>query len=270
MSSRIYQVDAFTDRLFRGNPAGVCLLAAAADEKWMQDLAMEMNLSETAFLFPLEKGFSLRWFTPETEVDLCGHATLASAHVLWESGALDQGSEAVFFTRSGRLSARKEGEYIILDFPVEPETKSDLPDNLKKSLGVPFVYSGRNRMDYLVEVDSEDTVKSLRPDLELMKKVDARGFIVTSRSSNPEYDFVSRFFAPGLGVPEDPVTGSAHCCLGPYWQRILGKSELRAFQASKRGGFLKVRVKGDRVYIGGKAVTVFSAEMFNQESGVVP
>jgi PhzF family phenazine biosynthesis protein len=258
---KIYQVDSFTDKIFKGNPAGVCILRGAADEQWMQDVAMEMNLSETAFLYRQGDGFNLRWFTPETEVDLCGHATLASAHILWETGVLQTHDEAVFFTKSGRLSAKKDQDYIILDFPAEEDVEAELPEDLGKSLGVKVKYAGRNRMDYIVEVESEEIVRSLKPDFEIMKRIGVRGVIVTSRSSNPEYDFVSRFFAPGVGVNEDPVTGSAHCCLGPYWEKRLVKDEFTAYQASKRGGILKVVAHGDRVFVGGKAVTVFCAEL---------
>lgn len=257
----IYQVDAFTDRIFKGNPAGVCILPGPASEQWMQDIAMEMNLSETAFLFRQNNGFNLRWFTPEMEVDLCGHATLASAHILWETGVLAVDSEVAFFTKSGRLSARKDGEYIILNFPKEEDEQVNISEGLEKSLKAPILYAGRNRMDYIVEVKDEDIIKTLKPDFEIIKRLNTRGVIVTCRSANPEYDFVSRFFAPGAGIPEDPVTGSAHCCLGPYWKKRLGKDKLTAYQASKRGGVLKVTINGDRVYIGGKAVTVFCAAL---------
>lgn len=259
---KIYQVDAFTDEIFKGNPAGVCILSGPADEKWMQNVAMEMNLSETAFLFPQDDGFNLRWFTPETEVDLCGHATLASTHILYETGVLKTGTEAVFYTKSGRLSAEKDGEYIVLDFPAIEDTMVETPDGLQKSIGVHILYAGSNKKDYIVEVENEEVVRSLKPDFNLLKELDIRGVIVTSHAKTPGYDFVSRFFAPAVGVPEDPVTGSAHCCLGPYWKRRLGKNEFTAYQASKRGGSLKVTVEGDRVYIGGKAATVFCAEFF--------
>ena len=258
---KIYHVDAFTDKMFKGNPAVVCILPGPGYERWMQDMAMEMNVSETAFLYKSGDGFNLRWFTPWVEVDLCGHATLASAHALWESGSIKPGEEAVFYTKSGRLTAKKEGEYIILNFPVEEERPAETPKMLAKSLNVPILYTGRNRMDYLVEVSDENTVKNLDPDFAVMSKVDTRGVIVTSRATNPAYDFVSRFFGPLIGDPEDPVTGSAHCCLGPYWMKRLGKSEMKAYQASKRGGYLSVKVCGDRVQIGGQAVTVFSTEM---------
>lgn len=258
---KIYQVDAFAEKIFEGNPAGVCILPGPAPEKWMQDVAMEMNLAETAFLCRREDGWNLRWFTPEVEVDLCGHATLASAHILWETGEILEGSEAVFFTKSGRLSASKDGEFITLNFPVEEDSPCDAPEAIKAALrGQDILYIGKNRIDYIVELQSEDIIRQLEPDLTVLKVLGCRGVIVTSRASMPGVDFVSRFFAPGAGIPEDPVTGSAHCCLGPYWQRRLGKSVLNAYQASKRGGRLRVEVKGDRVLIGGKAVTVFSAD----------
>lgn len=257
----IYQVDSFTDEIFKGNPAGVCILAAPVEEQWMQSVAMEMNLSETAFLYRQDGGFNLRWFTPATEVDLCGHATLASAHILWESKVIEPSEEAVFFTKSGRLSARKDGEYIILDFPAEEDEKVEAPEEIRKAIDAEIVYAGFNRTDYIVEVENEETVRRLQPDFEILKGLKTRGVIVTSRSSDPEYDFVSRFFAPGIGIREDPVTGSAHCSLGPYWGKKLGKEEMAARQVSKRGGVLKVLLKGGRVNIAGKAVTVFGAEL---------
>ena len=257
---KVYQVDAFTDVMFKGNPAGVCILPGPAHEKWMQDIAMEMNLSETAFLYRQDDGFTLRWFTPDEEVDLCGHATLASAHILWETGILDIKKDAVFYTKSGELWACKDGEYIVLDFPAEEDIRVDPPAELEDSLGVPLLYVGKNRMDYIVEVESDEIVKELEPDLEIMKKLDTRGVIVTSCSSDPRYDFVSRFFAPGAGISEDPVTGSAHCCLGPFWGKRLGKSKFTAYQTSKRGGTLRISINGSRVNIAGKAVTVFCAE----------
>jgi PhzF family phenazine biosynthesis protein len=256
----IYQVDSFTDKVFKGNPAGVCILPGPMDERLMQDIAMEMSLAETAFLCRHADGYDLRWFTPETEEELCGHATLASAHILWETGAIGNSQEAVFYTRSGRLSAKKENGYIVLDFPAERDTQMETPDEIKRALNVPIIYTGKNRLDYIVEVENEDIVKTLDPDLKVIKDFCTRGVIVTSRSKDPQYDFVSRFFDPGEGIPEDPVTGSAHCCLGPYWGGILQKKEMKAFQASKRGGVINVTLCGDRVLLGGKAVTVFRAE----------
>jgi PhzF family phenazine biosynthesis protein len=262
MNQRVHVVDAFTDSPFRGNPAAVCILRAPGDDGWRQDVAREMNLSETAFLEKRADGsYTLRWFTPAVEVDLCGHATLASAHILWESGELASGEKAVFHTRSGILYAVKKGDWIELDFPAEPESTAHAPAELIEALGVTALYTGRNRFDYLVEVDDEDIVRGLNADITKLKKVDMRGVIVTSRSRSAGYDFVSRFFAPAVGVDEDPVTGSAHCCLGPYWGGKLGKKTLRAYQASSRGGILRVGLQGDRVLIGGQAVTVLRAEL---------
>lgn len=258
---KLYQVDAFTDRLFSGNPAGVCLLEAEGDEKWMQQIAAEMNLAETAFLHKIENGFGLRWFTPKNEVDLCGHATLASAHILWETHLLDDREEARFRTKSGWLRANKQQDKIELDFPLEEADAAEMPDDLVKGLGVELIYVGRNRMDYIVEVADEETVRNLCPNLELLKRIDTRGVIVTSKSSTDAYDFVSRFFAPRVGINEDPVTGSAHCCLAPYWTKKLNKQVMKAYQASERGGFLELRVDGNRVFLSGRAITFFSADM---------
>jgi len=261
MGLRIYQVDAFTDKLFAGNPAGVCLLLGPRDERWMQNVASEMNLSETAFLYKQGDGFSLRWFTPAVEVDLCGHATLASAHIVWETGTLKPEEQARFHTRSGLLTADRKGDWIELDFPSTPDEPSTAPPDLLKALGVTPRYVGKSRFDYLLELDSEETVRRLQPDFAVLKKLGVRGIMVTSPATSPGFDFVSRFFAPGSGINEDPVTGSAHCCLGPYWKRKLSKDEFTAFQASARGGFLRVRVRGDRVYLAGQAVTFLQGEM---------
>ena len=256
MAQEIFQVDAFTAQPFAGNPAGVCILRDPGDEKWMQNVATEMNLSETAFLHEQNDGFNLRWFTPAVEVDLCGHATLASAHILWETKVLTRKQEARFHTRSGLLTAKLAEEWIELDFPAEPAEAVAPPDILEGALGVPFKFVGLNRFDYLVEVDSETTVRNLKPDFMQLETISSRGFIVTSRSDSNEYDFVSRFFAPAFGINEDPVTGSAHCCLGPYWADLLNKDSLVAFQASARGGVVRVRISDQRVILGGRAVTV--------------
>lgn len=264
MSLTIYQVDAFTNKPFAGNPAAVCILPEPGNAQWMQQVATEMNLSETAFLYRQEDGFSLRWFTPAVEVDLCGHATLASAHILWETGHLHANEQARFFTRSGLLTAERKGDWIEMDFPAKLAEQSDAPPNLLQALGVSIQqtqYIGKNVFDYLVEVASEDIVRGMQPDFTLLSKVQARGVIVTSRASTPGYDFVSRFFAPLVGVNEDPVTGSAHCCLTPYWSQRLGKSEMVAYQASPRGGVLRVHANGDRVQLGGQAVTVLRGEL---------
>jgi len=228
----------------------------------MQNVASEMNLSETAFLLKQEDGFQLRWFTPAAEVDLCGHATLASSHILWETGYLQPHEQARFHTLSGLLTAdRLDDNSIELDFPANPEQPTDAPPHLLEALGVQAQYVGVNVFDYLVEVDTEETLRNMRPNITLLTQVPVRGVMVTSRASTPGYDFVSRFFAPRVGVNEDPVTGSAHCCLTPYWSKRLGKSALLAYQASARGGILRVRLSGDRVKIAGQAVTTLHGEL---------
>jgi len=261
MGTRIFQADAFTAEPFSGNPAAVCLLAEPRDERWMQAVAREMNLSETAFLLREGDGFRLRWFTPAVEVELCGHATLASAHVLWEEGVLAPSETARFATRSGELRASRRGDLIELDFPTKPEQPAEPPENLLEALGVNPLYLGRNVFDYLVLLDSEHAVRAVTPDFAKLRTVTVRGVIVTAPSARPEFDFVSRFFAPAVGVDEDPVTGSAHCCLGPFWAARLGKSELVGHQVSARGGVVNVRVAGDRVFLGGRAVTVLRGEL---------
>jgi PhzF family phenazine biosynthesis protein len=260
MALSITQVDAFTPVPFAGNPAAVCVLSAPREAAWMQNVAREMNLSETAFLDPRPEGYNLRWFTPAVEVDLCGHATLASAHVLWEEGHLQPGVQARFHTRSGWLSAQKCGDWIELDFPAKLEESAPAPPQLEAALGAAPIYVGRNAFDYLVELESETAVRGLAPDFGILRRLGVRGIIVTSRGSG-EYDFVSRFFAPGAGIDEDPVTGSAHVCLGPFWSARLAKTELLAYQASARGGVVRVRVAGDRVHLGGQAVTVLRGEL---------
>lgn len=261
MNVPLFQIDAFADRPFSGNPAAVCLLPKSKDDRWMQAVAEEMNLSETAFLLKQDDGYRLRWFTPKVEVALCGHATLASAHVLWSEGHASPGEEIRFHTRSGLLRAMWKRAMIELDFPTTPPTATSPPPGLLDALGVSAKYVGRNEFDYLIEVESEGDVRSLAPDFARLSQIEARGVIVTSRSVTSAFDFVSRFFAPRAGVKEDPVTGSAHCCLGPYWQRRLGKSEFTAFQASARGGVVHVRVSGNRTCLGGQAVTVLRAEL---------
>ncbi len=257
-------VDAFTDKPFTGNPAAVCVLEKWRDDKWLQNVAAEMNLSETAFL--VRKGdtvYHLRWFTPNKEVDLCGHATLASAHLLWETGAVISGSIILFDTKSGRLTAHFSGKGISLDFPSIPSVSADPPQELIESLGMnPFAVM-KAGPDYLVEVSSAGDVRELTPDFGYMRQVDMRAVVVTARGDEPGVDFVSRVFAPALGIDEDPVTGSTHCALGPYWVRKLKKSVFTARQLSKRGGSLEVAVKGDRVTLTGKAVTVWTGELID-------
>ncbi len=263
----VYQVDAFTDRPFAGNPASVCILSEARSDAWMQRVAREMGRSETAYLLRESGAWRLRWFTPSTEVDLCGHATLASAHVLWEMGVAHPEEPLRFRTLSGDLLASRRGDWIELDFPAEPAKASPQPPGLTEALGVMPRWVGRNRLDYLVEVASDEEVRAMVPDFVAIRKTGGRGIIVTGRSRAPEFDFVSRYFAPAVGVMEDPVTGSSHCGLGPYWAEKLGKTEMTAFQASERGGVLKVRVGEGRVYIGGQAVTVMRSELLTPALG---
>jgi PhzF family phenazine biosynthesis protein len=268
MGVRIVQVDAFTGSPFAGNPAAVCVLPISPPENWMQQVAREMNLSETAFLTPHAEGpgsgavdYNLRWFTPSVEVALCGHATIASAHVLWEDGHLPANVQARFHTRSGVLRADRRGEWIELDFPATSAEPVEAPPGLLQALGTEARFVGKNKFDYLVDVASEKLLRDLQPDFTALRKLPVRGVSVTARSERPEFDFVSRFFAPGSGVDEDPVTGSAHCTLGPYWANQLGKTQFTAYQASPRGGIVRVTVNGDRVLLGGQAVTVLRGEL---------
>ncbi len=256
----LFHVDAFTDRPFSGNPAAVCLLPEEQPDDWKQNVAAEMNLSETAFVCREGDDFRLRWFTPKVEVDLCGHATLASAHVLWEVGMVRPDEEIRFTTRSGILKALRKENEIDLDFPLEPETPAELPANVADALGVQPKYVGRNRFAFLVEVELEALVR-LTPDFKVLASIPRLCIIVTSRSSNSRFDFVSRFFAPAAGIDEDPVTGSAHCCLGDYWRKRLGKNDFLAYQASARGGIVRVRVTEKRAFLGGNAVTVAKGEL---------
>lgn len=259
---RLFQIDAFTDAPFKGNPAAVCLLDGAdVDDRWMQSVAAEMNLSETAFVGRHDGDWSLRWFSPAIEIALCGHATLATAHALLEEGLLAAGGTANFHTMSGVLTAKQDGELIELDFPATIAEPSAPAEGLIEALGAQPVRVSLNRFDYLVEMANEDDIRSLTPDFAMLRRIRVRGVIVTSRASTPGFDFISRFFAPGSGIDEDPVTGSAHCALAPYWAPRLGKTEFRAYQASPRGGVLRVRLAGDRVRMAGRAVTVLRGEL---------
>ena len=297
------QVDSFTREPFAGNPAAVCLLEAEPPAAWMQHVAAEMNLSETAFTWPsgeslglrwftpvaevdlcghatlatahvlwetkrLAKGESigLRWFTPLAEVDLCGHATLATAHVLWETKRLAKGETATFETRSGRLTANQAGDAIQLDFPAEPAEACPAGD-LADALGSEIVWHGKNRMDFIAQLPSAEAVRCCAPDLQRLSKLQTRGVIITAKADSGKADFVSRFFCPGLGIDEDPVTGSAHCCLAPFWSERLGKKSLTGYQASKRGGTVGCELAGDRVLLNGHAVTVFSGQVHAVPSG---
>jgi len=261
MTIPLFVVDAFTDQPFAGNPAAVCLLPAMREPEWMQQVASEMRLSETAFVVPDGEDFQLRWFTPAIEVELCGHATLASAHVLWESGALADGTQARFHTLSGLLTASQADGLIEMDFPAEPAEPWPSPPDFSAILKAPIRWVGRNRFDALVELDSESTVCALQPDLAALAAIPVRGLIVTSPATTPGFDFVSRFFGPRVGVDEDPVTGSAHCCLGPFWGDRLGKTQLAGLQVSARSGVVHVRLDTSRVHLGGHAITITQGEL---------
>ncbi len=258
---KCWQVDAFTNRPFKGNPAAVCWLDEAADSRWMQSVAAEMNLSETAFVRRRENAFELRWFTPTVEVDLCGHATLATAHVLWSSDLVPQGMPICFQTRSGVLTCTQDRDFIELDFPATPATAVEISSELSNFLGVEPVYLARSCFDYLAVFESAETVRSMKPDFRKLGTLPVRGVIATSLADNDEFDFVSRFFAPAVGVDEDPVCGSAHCCLAPYWAARLKRTRLMANQISARGGVLRLTLDGDRVMLAGQAVTVWLGEL---------
>lgn len=266
MSLAVYQVDAFTDTRFTGNPAAVCILPTPRTTDWMQDVAAEMNLSETAFLRPQDNGsYHLRWFTPTHEVDLCGHATLASAHVLWREGFLSPSSVAHFDTNSGPLTATRDSDWIAMDFPSDPVRPTSPPADLLEALGIEEPVSvAHSTRDYLIQCRSATDVRTLAPDMTALSAVNRRGVIVTAASDNEEVDFVSRFFAPAVGVPEDPVTGSAHCALGPFWTEKLGHTTLTGRQISDRGGMVQVHLESptaDRVKLSGQAVTVLRSRL---------
>lgn len=263
MSRTLYQVDAFTSKPFAGNPAAVCWLDKPADPQWMQYVAAEMNLAETAFVYPEGEALRLRWFTPTVEVDLCGHATLATAHMLWQHKGFPEDQTLRFETRSGMLTAAPHGEMIELDFPIAPAEETPPTDGLLESLEIrDFTFCGKNAWDWLIEVPTADDIRQLNPNHALLAPRTARGVMVTARSDKPEYDFISRFFAPAAGVPEDPVTGSAHCVLGEYWSKKLNKQILKAYQASPRGGEVEVEIRNKRALLRGHAVVVAKIELF--------
>ena len=264
----IVQVDSFTDQAFSGNPAGVCVLRAPASEAWMQNVAREMNVSQTAFLHRDGDSYQLRWFSPTVEVEICGHATLASAHVLWETGELQPSESARFDTLSGRLTVARDDGWIVMDFPALVAAPADPPAGLIEALGVQPVAVLRNSIVYLVEVATADEVRAVKPEFAHIAAIPMNGVIVTAQADQLGFDFVSRFFAPRLGINEDPATGSSHCALAPYWTQKLGKAVLTAYQASARGGVLRVEVKGDRVLLSGKAVTVLRGELVSSPTVV--
>lgn len=265
-SIRYFVVDAFTNRPFTGNPAAVVPLDCWHSDEWLQSVALEMNLSETAYLVPIADGYHLRWFTPKIEVALCGHATLASAFVLAHLGQLTADSTVTFATKSGKLTARLAGSHIELDFPALPSQPCAPPAGLVEALGVAATYIGRSRDDYLIEIATAREVHSLNPDFRLLRRVECRGVIVTARSDQPEYDFISRFFAPAAGIDEDPVTGSAHCALAPYWSAKLDRANLVGYQASPRGGIVRTQLLDSRVILVGEAVLVASGELHTGDS----
>jgi PhzF family phenazine biosynthesis protein len=259
----LFHVDAFASGPFTGNPAAVCLLEQPADPAWMQAVAAEMNLSETAFVHALDADdpgrFGLRWFTPTVEVDLCGHATLASAHVLWDTRHLPLDTAARFETRSGTLTASRSGDEVELDLPADPVTPAHPDRGLLDAIGLTEADASRGRVGWILELSDADAVRGARPDFTRLAAFD--GAVLTAPADDAAYDFVSRFFGPKYGIDEDPVTGSAHCALGPYWAERLGKAELTGYQASARGGIVRVRVDGDRTRVGGRAVTVTRSEL---------
>lgn len=262
MAQSVVQVDAFTNVPFRGNPAAVCVMETAESDEWMQQVAAEMNLSETAFVTQCNGEFGLRWFTPVVEIDLCGHATLASAHVLWSEGYVTEREEIRFRTHSGLLTATLSEDWIQLNFPTQPVQSIDAPPLLLEAVGVEVLGAYANDVNYLVELPAEDELRSLQPDFSKLRKLPLQGVIVTCRGEKgSKYDFLSRYFAPKAGINEDPVTGSSHCSLSPFWSERLQKSDCLAYQASARGGVLKVGNLGDRVSISGQAVTVLRGEL---------
>ena len=257
----LVQVDAFTDHLFGGNPAGVCVLAQPCPDAWMQALAQETNLPATVFLWPHGADYAIRWFTPSSELPLCGHGTLAAAHTLWTEGHVPTEQTLTLHYGGGKLTAERSGEWIRLDFPAIYNTPVAPPSLLLKGLGVAPHWVGRSSHSYLVELASESEVRALAPDIFLLAQLDTANVIVTGRAGTEGYDFVSRFFAPSHGIAEDAVTGSAHCCLAPYWAARLGKTDMTGYQASARGGVVQVGVRGERVRLGGQAVTVLRGEL---------
>ncbi|QNK89131.1 PhzF family phenazine biosynthesis protein [Sporosarcina sp. resist] len=258
---KLSSFNTFTEKAFKGNPAAVCLLSEEKARNWMQNVAKEINLPVTAFINRNNNEYHLRWFTPSTEIPICGHGTLASSFFLWKNGYVEKEKTINFYTKNGILKSRFVDEWVQLEFPSILEEKSIAPDLLIEALGVEPTYVGKNQLDYLVEVKSEAIIRDLKPRIDLIAQLPARGVIVTSHSSSNEYDFVSRFFSPAQGLNEDYVTGSAHCCLGPYWKGKLQKSEFTAYQASDRGGILKVKVIDDKVLLSGKVVTVFEGDL---------
>jgi PhzF family phenazine biosynthesis protein len=259
----IFQVDAFTTEPFNGNPAGVCILDEGPSATWMQNIAMEMNLSETAFVFPCSDRLCIRFYTPSSEIDLCGHATLSASHILYESGRFRDDEPICLSSKAGELRIRKNGEWITMNFPAYPVSKAEIPAEFESVTGIRPSEFYRSAFGWsLVLLNSEEEVRLLAPDFSMMKNSEFGDLIVTAVSEDPAYDFCLRCFAPAVGIDEDPVTGSAHCALVPFWHSKTGKKEFVSHQVSKRAGILKVALKEDRVEISGQTVTIFKAEMY--------
>jgi len=272
MAEKIVYVDAFTNRMFSGNPAAVVFLTHPNKSQWMQSIAAETGLSETAFILPTKgkDNFHIWWFTPTTEAPLCGHATLAAAHALWETTPAAEIAPISFMSCSGELIARKHGDWIELDFPSEDAEKiTEIPSIILEEFSEQLAFVGLNRMDFLVELHDDSAVINYQPNFDKLAQL-GRGIIITARSNNPHYDFVSRVFAPSEGIPEDPVTGSAHCCLGPYWSTLLKKDQMIGYQASKRGGVIKVHYKHSRTLLYGQAVSVMEGHLIQDSSSPTP
>ena len=258
---KTYIVDAFTNTPYTGNPAGVCLLQEPLDEATMFKIAAEINLSETAFLYKKGELYSLRWFTPTVEVDLCGHATLSAAHILFETGEFPKDQVIRFETKSGILTASYKNNLIELDFPQLHVTACESNSLLEKAFGIKPLYIGKNHQRYLIEIENIKELTQIKPDFQLLQQSDLGCFMITVKS-NDQYDFHSRFFAPGVGVPEDPVTGSMHCYLAPYWAKKLNKKKLQAYQASSRSGSMECEISDDsRVFLRGQAITMNEMKM---------
>ncbi|MEO6724188.1 MAG: PhzF family phenazine biosynthesis protein [Blastocatellia bacterium] len=269
MEIPLLHIDAFASEAFRGNPAAVCLLEMSKPDDWMQKVAAEINLPMTAFIVPRLKAneADLRWFTPTVEMPLCGHATLASAHALWETGRLNEAQEAHFHTLGGRLVCRRVGKQIEMNFPALLMQEADLPSAIAEAFGVRprkvfrQRYNDGSSGNFMLELDSEEAVRNLNPNFELLRKAAKAGIIVTARGNTSKFDFVSRYFAGYVGIDEDSATGSAHCTLTPYWAGVLGKTEMTAYQASARGGVIGVRLSKDRVFLAGEAITVLRGSL---------
>jgi PhzF family phenazine biosynthesis protein len=258
----IYQVDAFTSEPFKGNPAGVCILDSEPSAAWMQNIAMEMNLSETAFVFPGKENRMIRFFTPESEVPLCGHATLSASHILFETSIVDSDEEISFLSGAGVLKVRRSGNWITMNFPSYAVYSAPVPNDFEQVVGVkPLEFYKTETGWALALISEEQIIRDLKPDFRAMKHSEYGDLMVTAISTDKNYDFCLRFFAPALGIDEDPVTGSAHCALVPFWHMKTGRNDFISHQVSKRSGILKLSLKGDRVEIAGQAKTILKAEL---------